>query len=111
VRFHDARHTHATELLRAGVHPKVVSEQLGYSFTYMASNSTWQSKPAMVAVNVRDVAAPTVSADGIPRGWTDRPVTVILSAPNPLIWPRSTIGGCLRKVSTRTGDAMCFPSR
>lgn len=31
VRFHDLRHTHATQLLRAGVHPKVVSERLGHS--------------------------------------------------------------------------------
>ena len=28
-RFHDLRHTHATELLRAGVHIKVVAERLG----------------------------------------------------------------------------------
>ena len=25
------RHTHATQLLRAGVHPKVVSERLGHA--------------------------------------------------------------------------------
>ena len=31
IRFHDLRHTHATQLLRAGVHPKVVSERLGHS--------------------------------------------------------------------------------
>jgi len=31
VRFHDLRHTHATILLQAGVHPKVVSERLGHS--------------------------------------------------------------------------------
>ena len=31
VRFHDLRHTHATLLLRQGVHPKVVSERLGHS--------------------------------------------------------------------------------
>ena len=30
-RFHDLRHTHATQLLRAGVHPKIVSERLGHS--------------------------------------------------------------------------------
>jgi integrase len=30
-RFHDLRHTHATELLRAGVHIKVVAERLGDS--------------------------------------------------------------------------------
>lgn len=31
VRFHDLRHTHATLMLRQGVHPKIVSERLGYS--------------------------------------------------------------------------------
>ncbi|MDI3548183.1 MAG: hypothetical protein PWR10_1835 [Halanaerobiales bacterium] len=30
-RFHDLRHTHATMLLKAGVHPKVVQERLGHS--------------------------------------------------------------------------------
>jgi integrase len=31
IRFHDLRHTHATHALRAGIHPKVVSERLGHS--------------------------------------------------------------------------------
>ena len=31
LRFHDLRHTHATLLLRAGIHPKIVSERLGHS--------------------------------------------------------------------------------
>ncbi|MBC7107033.1 MAG: site-specific integrase, partial [Firmicutes bacterium] len=31
LRFHDLRHTHATLLLEAGVHPKVVQERLGHS--------------------------------------------------------------------------------
>ena len=31
IRFHDLRHTHATQLLKAGVHPKVVSERLGHA--------------------------------------------------------------------------------
>jgi integrase len=31
IRFHDLRHTHATMLLREGIHPKVVSERLGHS--------------------------------------------------------------------------------
>ena len=30
-RFHDLRHTHATHLLKAGVHPKIVSERLGHA--------------------------------------------------------------------------------
>ena len=31
VRFHDLRHSHATQLLRDGVHPKVMSQRLGHS--------------------------------------------------------------------------------
>ena len=31
IRFHDLRHTAATLLLGAGVHPKVVSEMLGHT--------------------------------------------------------------------------------
>ena len=31
IRLHDLRHSHATQLLQAGVHPKVVSERLGHS--------------------------------------------------------------------------------
>ncbi|MDR6997752.1 integrase [Neobacillus niacini] len=31
IRFHDLRHTHATLLLKQGVHPKVVSKRLGHS--------------------------------------------------------------------------------
>jgi integrase len=29
--FHDIRHTHATILLKGGVHPKIVSERLGHA--------------------------------------------------------------------------------
>ena len=31
IRFHDLRHTHATLMLRQGIHPKIVSERLGHS--------------------------------------------------------------------------------
>jgi integrase len=31
IRFRDLRHTHASLLLAAGVHPKVVQERLGHS--------------------------------------------------------------------------------
>ncbi len=33
IRLHDLRHTHATLALRAGVHPKVVSERFGHATT------------------------------------------------------------------------------
>lgn len=31
VRLHDLRHTHASLMLKAGIHPKIVSERLGHS--------------------------------------------------------------------------------
>jgi integrase len=31
VRFHDLRHTHASLMLKAGIHPKIVQERLGHS--------------------------------------------------------------------------------
>ncbi|HEV8102248.1 MAG TPA: tyrosine-type recombinase/integrase [Gaiellaceae bacterium] len=31
LRFHDLRHSHATLMLLAGVHPKIVSERLGHA--------------------------------------------------------------------------------
>jgi len=31
MRFHDLRHTHATLMLKQGVHPKIVSERLGHA--------------------------------------------------------------------------------
>jgi integrase len=31
IRFHDLRHSHATQLLASGVHPKIASERLGHA--------------------------------------------------------------------------------
>lgn len=31
VRLHDLRHSHATQLLRHDIHPKIVQERLGHS--------------------------------------------------------------------------------
>ena len=31
IRLHDARHTHASLLLKQGVHPKIVQERLGHA--------------------------------------------------------------------------------
>ncbi|WP_027086052.1 site-specific integrase [Cohnella panacarvi] len=39
IRFHDLRHTHATILLKNGVHPKVVQERLGHSSIQVTLNT------------------------------------------------------------------------
>ena len=31
IRLHDLRHSHATHMLAAGVHPKIAQERLGHS--------------------------------------------------------------------------------
>ena len=31
IRFHDARHTHASIMLKQGIHPKIVQERLGHA--------------------------------------------------------------------------------
>ncbi len=56
-RFHDLRHTHATELLRAGVPVKVVSERLGH-----ANVSTTLNIYAHVLPDMQDAAALHVDA-------------------------------------------------
>jgi integrase len=38
-RFHDLRHSHASHLLRIGVHPKIVSERLGHSTVGITLNT------------------------------------------------------------------------
>jgi integrase len=47
IRFHDLRHTHATLLLQAGVHPKVVQERLGHSDIGLTLNTYTHVVPSM----------------------------------------------------------------
>ena len=53
IRFHDLRHSHATQLLANGVHPKIVSERLGHASTaitmdlYSHVTDTMQSDAAL----------------------------------------------------------------
>jgi integrase len=52
VRFHDLRHSHATQLRASGIHPKVASERLGRTSIritldlYSHVTDTMQSKAA-----------------------------------------------------------------
>jgi len=52
LRFHDLRHSHASQLLRQGVHPKVVSERLGHS----SINTTLDTYSHVVPGMQRDAA-------------------------------------------------------
>jgi integrase len=47
VRFHDLRHAYATQLLKAGVHPKIVSEALGHSSTAFTMDQYSHVVPSM----------------------------------------------------------------
>jgi integrase len=47
IRLHDLRHTHATLALRAGIHPKVVSERLGHATVSITLDTDSHAIPAM----------------------------------------------------------------
>jgi len=49
IRFHDLRHTHATHLLREGVHPKIVSERLGHASVAFTLDTYSHVLPGMQA--------------------------------------------------------------
>ena len=52
IRLHDARHTHASLMLKQGIHPKVVQERLGHS-TISITLDTYSH----VAPGLQDAAA------------------------------------------------------
>jgi integrase len=61
IRLHDLRHTHATLLAQAGVHPKVVSERLGHAnakFTIETYQHVMPGMQADAAVVVEDLMGP-----------------------------------------------------
>jgi integrase len=57
VRFHDLRHSHATQLLAAGLHPKVMQERLGHS-TITTTMDTYSH----VTAEMREEAATKLDA-------------------------------------------------
>jgi integrase len=62
VRFHDLRHSHATQLLASGVHPKIASERLGHASVgitldlYSHVTDTMQSEAAVKLDSAMQVA-------------------------------------------------------
>ena len=47
IRLHDLRHSHATLTLRAGIHPKVVSERLGHATVAITLDTYSHAIPAL----------------------------------------------------------------
>jgi integrase len=66
IRFHDARHTHASLMLKQGVHPKVVQERLGH-----ATISTTLDLYSHVAPGLQEAAAAGFDKMVLPRRETE----------------------------------------
>ena len=47
IRLHDLRHSHATHLLQAGVHPKIAQERLGHSSIAITMDTYSHAMPNM----------------------------------------------------------------
>jgi integrase len=69
-RFHDLRHSHATHLLRAGVHPKIVSERMGHSAVGITLDTYSHVLPGMQedAVRLIDAALTKAIKNKVERG-------------------------------------------
>jgi len=57
IRLHDLRHTHATHALRAGIHPKIVSERLGHSTIAITLDTYSHVLPSMQREAAEAIAA------------------------------------------------------
>jgi integrase len=57
IRFHDLRHGHATMALKAGIHPKIVSERLGHSTVAITLDVYSHAIPSMQVEAAEAVAA------------------------------------------------------
>jgi len=55
IRFHDLRHTHATQLLKSNVHPKIVQERLGHEDISTTLNLYSHVLPGMQDAAARSV--------------------------------------------------------
>lgn len=62
IRFHDLRHSHATQLLAAGVHPKIASERLGHSTIGITLDLYSHVMPGMQANAAEQVDAAIIAA-------------------------------------------------
>jgi integrase len=55
IRLHDLRHTHATHMLKAGIHPKIAQERLGHSSVSVTTDLYSHVLPGMQAEAVNRI--------------------------------------------------------
>jgi integrase len=63
IRLHDLRHTHATLALKAGVHPKVVSERLGHATVGITLDLYSHVAPSLAKDAAEQIMSATYGAD------------------------------------------------
>ncbi len=69
IRLHDARHTHASLMLKQGVHPKIVQERLGHASIQITLDTYSHVAPGLqqaAANRFDDIVLP---AETQPVGW------------------------------------------
>jgi len=68
IRLHDCRHTHASLLLKQGVHPKIVQERLGHASLATTLDIYSHVVPGLqeaAAIKFDEIAAPNVNRGDI----------------------------------------------
>lgn len=68
ITFHGLRHTHATDLLRAGVHPKVASERLGHASIAITMDTYSHAVPGLQEDAAHRIDAALRAALSGPKG-------------------------------------------
>jgi len=70
IRLHDARHSHASLMLKQGIHPKVVQERLGHSSIQVTLDTYSHVAPGLqeiAATRFDEALAPTAKKEPIPE--------------------------------------------
>ena len=64
IRFHDLRHSHASLMLRRGIHPKIVSERLGHASISLTLDTYSHVLPGLQEAAALDFEQSIVDAQG-----------------------------------------------
>lgn len=76
IRLHDARHTHASLMLKQGIHPKVVQERLGHSSIQMTIDTYSHVAPGIQEAAAKRFDEIITRAEEKERVYKDGPLSV-----------------------------------